>query len=159
MGMGSRQLRKEISGNFPETSGTPRIERRRSTQPVRSPLIWENEWPSSEAVGCLGNEAPDFLIMQILRLRRTACGLNFPTGSLTTHEAPKAKICSRVWRCLRTSAASTRATCFPSELASSEDGKMQSIVALCCWFSWEGQPFQYGTLQPPPPPNLPPCAT
>lgn len=30
-----------------------------------------------------------------------------------------------------------KATCFPSELVSSEDRKMQSIVALCCWLSWE----------------------
>lgn len=99
-----------MSGNFPETSCTPQIERRQLT------VVFDlgNEWPSSEAVGCLGNEAPDFLIMQILRLRRTACGLNFSTGSLTTHEAPKAKICSRVWRCLRTSAASTEQRVFPA---------------------------------------------
>lgn len=156
--MGSRQLRKERDQwECPidlrnATGGMPSIN-------ATCTIIFDlgNEWPSSEAEGCLGNEAPDFLIMQILRLRRTVCGLNFPTGSLTTHEAPKAKICSQVWRHLRTSARFHRATCFPSEQVSSEDRKMQSIVSLCCRLSWEGQPFQHGTRQPSP--NLPLCAT
>lgn len=53
-----------------------------------------NGWLSSEAVGCLGNWAPDCLIMQILRLRRTACGLNSPLEAwqLLKPQKPKAAV-------------------------------------------------------------------